>query len=362
ITTRAALICTGSVAAAPPIPGLAEAGFVTNEDVFDLDNMPASLVVIGGGPTGVELGQAFHRLGSKVTILEAKPWLLPTADGEACDELFDILQCEGLTLATNAPVESVRVAEGRKVVQARIDGVQRDFHGDEILVAAGRKPNMDGLGLEAIGVEFSPKGIVVDKTMRTTVKNIYAAGDVTGGLFMTHVAATEATTAALNALAPPIRRKMSYRVVPWATFTDPEVAGVGLTEMQARQKHGRVRVVRLPWREIDRAHTDGDTRGFIKLVLAGATERLVGAHLVGRGAGELLPELAQVIRQRKGLDAIVYTIHAYPTLSIGLQQAAWRGMQTSASWGYLQKGLSPLLRVLALCLKQCEMAAREALA
>ena len=362
VTTRAVLLCMGSRAAPPPIPGLAESGYLTNEDVFDLEKLPASFVIIGGGPTGVELGQAFNRLGCKVTILEAQPWLLPQSDAETCDELYEILESEGLTLATNAAVESVRCENGRKVVTVVNAGELREFAAEQVLVAAGRKPNVEGLNLEEVGLHFDAQGIKVDGTLRTNVKNIFAAGDVIGGQNFTHLAATEASTAVLNALAPPIRRKMSYRVIPWVTFTDPEVAAVGLTEAQAREKFDRVRVLRFPWQEIDRAQTDGVTQGFIKLVLAGKLERLVGAHLIGAGAGELLPELAMVMQQRKGLDAIVYTMHAYPTLAIGLQQAAFRSMQSSDSWRYLRKGLSPVLRALALCFKQCETSIREAFA
>ncbi len=185
---RAQCFC---VWAAPlPIPGLAESGYLTNEDVFDLEKLSASFVIIGGWPTGVELGQAFYRLGCQVTILEAQPWLLPQLDAEPCDGLFEILESEGLTLATNASVESVRRKNGRKVVAVRNGDALREFAAEQVFVAAGRKPNVEGLNLEGIGVQFDAQGIKVDDTMRTNVKNIFAAGDVIGGQYLTHLAAT----------------------------------------------------------------------------------------------------------------------------------------------------------------------------
>jgi pyruvate/2-oxoglutarate dehydrogenase complex dihydrolipoamide dehydrogenase (E3) component len=197
------------------------------------------------------------------------------------------------------------------------------FEADEILMALGRRPNVEGLHLEAAGVTDEKKGIKVNEYLQTSTSNILAIGDVIGGYLFTHVAAYQAGVAVRNALVPVGKKKVDYRVVPWCTFTDPEVAHVGLTPDEARQHYTDLRVVRLPWAEIDRAQAQGETTGFIKLVLAGKKDEIVGAHIVGSHAGELLGELSLAMRHRLSLFDILDTVHAYPTMNTGIQQTAF---------------------------------------
>ena len=323
ITSRNVVIATGSHPLVPPIEGLEEVGYLTNESIFDLQRLPASLVVVGGGPIGVELGQALARLGSNVTIIEGLERILPREDPEVSATITGVLQSEQMTIATNAMFVKASRSGQKKVVTARQGDRLLTFETDEILVASGRRPTIKGLNLEAAGVTCDQKGIKVNEYLQTSTPNILAIGDVIGGYLFTHVAAYQAGIAVRNALVPVGKKKVDYRIVPWCTFTDPEAARVGLTPDEARQRYKDLRVVRLPWAEIDRAQTAGETTGFIKLVLAGKKGELVGAHLVGFHAGELLGELSLAMRHHLSLADILDTIHAYPTMTTGIQQAAF---------------------------------------
>jgi pyruvate/2-oxoglutarate dehydrogenase complex dihydrolipoamide dehydrogenase (E3) component len=211
----------------------------------------------------------------------------------------------------------------KKVAQARQGEEVLQVEADALLIALGRAPNVDGLNLEAAGVAFGQQGITTDAYLRTTVPNIFAIGDVLGGYFFTHVAAYHAGVAVRNDLVPVGRKKVEYRALPWVTFTDPEAAHLGLTEEEARRSGQAIRVVRLPWRAIDRAQTEGAPEGFLKLIVPEHGDAILGAHLVGARAGELLGELALAMQQKLGLSAVLATIHAYPTLSTGVQQVAF---------------------------------------
>jgi pyruvate/2-oxoglutarate dehydrogenase complex dihydrolipoamide dehydrogenase (E3) component len=323
LTSRNILIATGSHPMVPPIEGLDEVGYLTNEHVFDLQHLPTSLVVVGGGPVGVELAQALARLGTQVTVIESLERLLPREDPEVSAALTGVLQSEQITIVPNALFVKASRSGQKKVVTAKQGDRLLTFEAGEILVALGRRPNVEGLHLEAAGVSYDTKGIKVDEYLRTSTPNILAIGDVIGGYLFSHVAAYQAGVAVRNALVPIGKKKVDYRVVPWCTFTDPEVARVGLTPEEARQRYKDLRIVRLPWAEIDRAQAEGETTGFIKLVLAGKRDELVGAHLVGSRAGELLGELSLAMRQHLSLSDVLDTIHAYPTLNTGIQQAAF---------------------------------------
>jgi pyruvate/2-oxoglutarate dehydrogenase complex dihydrolipoamide dehydrogenase (E3) component len=327
VAARRYLVCTGSHPAVPTIPGLAEAGFLTNESVFDLRHLPESLVVIGGGPVGCELAQAFARLGARVTIVEYAERLLQQDEPEASQVLQARLAAEGVTILARTDVTNIAVRGGLKVVAASTPNARVEIAAEEVLVAVGRVPNVDGLRLDAAGVRHDTKtGIAVDSSLRTTNPRIYAAGDVTGGYRFTHAAALQARTAVRNALFPG-RHALDERVMPWATFTEPEVAHVGLTEAEARRRHGeRVRVYAQPFRSVDRAITDGATAGFVKLVST-REGALLGAHIVGAGAGEYINELALAMRQRIGLAELARTTHVYPTLALAIQQAAGMYLQ-----------------------------------
>lgn len=323
VTTRATLIATGSHPLVPPIEGLAETGYWTNADVFDLTALPRSLIVAGGGPIGVELGQAFSRLGVQVTIIQGPERILPREDPEASALLAEVLTAEEISVVTNARVMQARREGDKKVVVAKQGEQMLSYTADEILIALGRRPNVDGLNLEAVGVKYDQKGIGVDEHLQTSTSNILAIGDVIGGYLFTHVAAYQAGVAVRSALLPVGKKKVDYRVVPWCTFTDPEVARVGLTPEEAQKRNQQVRIVTLPWGEIDRAQAEGATAGFIKLVLAGKKDEIVGVHMVGASAGELLGEMSLAMRHRMTLSDIYNTIHAYPTLASGIQQAAF---------------------------------------
>jgi pyruvate/2-oxoglutarate dehydrogenase complex dihydrolipoamide dehydrogenase (E3) component len=317
------IIATGSRPLIPAVEGLEAAGYLTNEDVFDLRRLPPSLVVVGGGPIGVELAQAFARLGSQVTLIQGPERLLPKEEPEVSHAIEHALERDGVRVEIGARMERVYRQGEKKVVEARRGDAVLTAEGDALLIALGRHPNVEGLHLEAAGIDYDQQGIKTDASLRTTASPIYAIGDVLGGYLFSHVAAYHAKVAVRNALVPVARKKVDERVVPWVTFSDPEAARVGLTEAEARQYGRQIQVVRFPWQEIDRAQTEGDLEGFIKLILSRRGDTILGAHLVGARAGELLGELALAMQHRLGLQKVLATIHAYPTLSTGLQQTGF---------------------------------------
>lgn len=311
LQARAFVISTGSRPAIPAIPGLEEAGYLTNEQVFSLQQSPESLAVIGGGPIGCELGQAFHRLGSKVTIITSSSSLLPKEDPEAAEVVQKQFESEGIRVLTKTLAETVEFVNGKKCLWA---GNQKIAEVDEILVAAGRKPNVESLNLEAAGVEVGKQGIRVNDKLLSTNPRIYACGDVIGGYQFTHVAGYEASVVLKNALFFPFT-KVNYRAIPWATFTDPELARVGLSEKQARERYGDdVYVLKQDFAGVDRAVAEARTAGFAKIIVRGNGE-ILGAHLVGASAGELIHEIVLAMTYRLKVSALSGIIHVYPTLA-----------------------------------------------
>jgi pyruvate/2-oxoglutarate dehydrogenase complex dihydrolipoamide dehydrogenase (E3) component len=312
---RSALVGTGSRPVLPPIPGLAEADPLTNETVWDLREQPRRLTILGGGPIGCELGQAFRRLGSEVTIVERLDEILVKEEPEARALIAERLRAEGVDLRLGA---NVTRAEGAALV---LDGDGR-IEADRILVAAGRAPDTGGLGLDSVGVELDERGAIrVDGRLATTGRNIFAAGDAIAALPFTHVAGYHGRTVAANALLK-TRTRVSYDSVPWATFTDPEVGRVGLTEAEARERHGdRIVTVMWDYSENDRAITAADTMGFAKLV-GDPKGRLVGATVAAPHGGESIAELAAWIRTGGKVADVSRTVHAYPTFSEGQARAA----------------------------------------
>ena len=331
ISSRNTIIATGSRSVVPRIEGLAESGYWTNEDVFDLTSLPASLVVVGGGPVGVELGQAFQRLGTQVRIIQGPARILPKEDAEVSQTVADVLQSEGIEIVTDARFVRASRDGNRKFVMAKRGDDLLSFEADEVLLALGRQPEVEGLNLEAAGIQYDAGGIRVDEYLQTTTRNVLAIGDAIGGYLFTHVAAYQAGIAVRNALVPVAKKKVDYRVVPWCTFTDPEAARVGLTPDEAEKRYRQVRIVKFPWADIDRAQTENETIGFIKLVLAGKKDEIVGAHLVGARAGELLGELSLAMRHNLTLNDILDTIHVYPTMNTGIQQAAFEAYLESSA-------------------------------
>ena len=329
--SRNTLIATGSRPLVPQIEGLEETGYLTNEDVFNLIRLPSSLVIAGGGPIGVELGQAFRRLGTDVTIIEGLDRILPREDPEVSATLTEVLRSEGITIVTNAMFVKASRNGNKKVVTAKQGEKLLTFEAEETLLTLGRRPNVEWMDLEAAGVAYDNKGIKVDEHLQTSAPNILAIGDVIGGYLFTHVAAYQAGVAVRNALVPIGKKKVDHRVVPWCTFTDPEAARVGLTPDQAEKQYKQVRIVKFPWADIDRAQAESETTGFIKLVLAGKKEEIVGAHMVGAHAGELLGEMALAMQHHLTINDILNTIHAYPTMSTGIQQTAFEAYLHGAS-------------------------------
>ncbi|MGZ3623636.1 MAG: dihydrolipoyl dehydrogenase family protein [Ktedonobacteraceae bacterium] len=322
-TSRNTLISTGSRPLIPRIEGLEETGYLTNEDVFHLMSLPASLIIVGAGPIGVELGQAFKRLGTDVTIIEGLDRILPKEDPDVSATMTDVLRSEGINIVTNALFINAKRDGNKKVIAAKQGDKNLEIEADEILLSIGRQPNIEGLNLEAARITYSNKAIQVNEHLQTSAPNIFAIGDVIGGYLFTHVAAYQAGIAVRNALIPIGKKKVDYRVVPWCIFTDPEAARVGLTSVEAAKQHKETRVVKFPVADIDRAQTENDLTGFIKFVLAGKKEEIVGAHLVCAHAGELSGEIALAMQHHLTINDILDTIHAYPTMSTGLQQTAF---------------------------------------
>ncbi|EAZ91196.1 dihydrolipoyl dehydrogenase family protein [Crocosphaera chwakensis] len=309
LKARAFVIATGSRPNIPNISGLKESGYLTNEDVFSLTHCPESLAIIGAGPIGCELGQSFHRLGTKVTLINSHPHLLPKEDPEAADVIEKQFLEEGIKIIKNARADKVEIIGNKKKLRAN----EQEVMVDEILVCTGRSPNAESLNLESAEVEYDKKGIKVNDKLQTTNSKIYACGDVIGGYQFTHVASHEAVTVITNALFFPIN-KISYNVIPWTTFTDPELARVGLTETQAKEKYGdNIYVLKQQFSEVDRAQAEGAIEGFSKIIVKENGE-ILGAHLVGKSAGELIHEIVLAMSNNLKVSALS-GIHVYPTLS-----------------------------------------------
>ena len=344
---RAAVIATGSRPTLPPLPGLAEAQPLTNETVFGLRRLPGRLTVLGGGPVGVELAQAFARLGSEVTIFEEAPTLLPREDPEAGRFIASTLSEEGVAVHTASRVVRVEPNGGGAGSVTVDHGRERHVGHDRLLVGVGRAPVVEGLGLDAVSVEVTQAGAIrVDDRLRTTGDRIYAAGDVIGQLYFTHVAGYHGLVAAANALFR-ARRTVDHSSVPWVTFTDPEVARVGLTEAQARERLAADPLVfRYDYADSDRALTAGEARGFAKLV-SDRRGRLLGATLAGPAAGESIAEAARLVAERRRVADLSQAVHAYPTFTEAPARAAdgwWRRR-------YMTPGARRLLRPVLAALR-----------
>mgnify|MGYP000567453653 CR=1 FL=1 len=320
VQARAFVVATGSRPAVPPLPGLAEAGYLTNESIFDLTRLPRSIAVMGAGPVGCELSQALARLGSEVTLIASRDGILPKEDPEAAQVVQQQLVQDGIRLLTRVRAVRAGQEQGAKLLYLEANpvagstaAVDQVIRAEEILVAAGRIPNVEGLGLEAAGVRYTPQGIQVNSKLQTSNPRIYACGDVIGGPQFTHAAAYEAAVALVNALFFPVSRA-HYRVIPWAIFTEPELARVGLVESEARQRYGQdVRVLKQEFAEVDRAQAEGTPLGFAK-VICRRNGQILGAHLVGSQAGELIHEVVLAMSWRLPVSALT-GIHIYPTRS-----------------------------------------------
>ncbi|HUM02671.1 MAG TPA: FAD-dependent oxidoreductase [Thermoanaerobaculia bacterium] len=313
---RHVVIATGSRPRVPKIPGLAEGGFLTNETVFGLRKLPASLVVIGGGPIGVELGQAFARLGSKVTIVSKTPHLCLKEDADAAVVLEKKLLEEGLSLFEEAAPVRVEAGGGvKRVTVRRKDGVETTVAADEILVAAGRRPNVEGLNLDGVGVAHSATGIRTDARCRTNVSSVWAIGDVAGAHLFTHWASHQAGVVLKNTLFPVALARCDAGNVPRVTYTDPEIAHVGLTERAARESGIPFTAFRAGFDRNDRSVCEGDSGELFSKILVGSQGRILGATIVHPRAGDLLAEIVLAKKQDLPVSALGSVIRAYPTLS-----------------------------------------------
>ena len=317
------VVATGSEPSLPPLPGIHRVPYLTNRTIFGLERLPRCLLVLGGGATGLELAQAFRRFGSKVVVVETLERLLPKEEPEAGEVVADALRREGVDLRLGSQAVAARSEDVGMVLALE----REELRGDALLLAVGRRGSVAGLGLEPLGVQLDEGYVRVDRRGRTSVANIFAAGDVTGGLQFTHVAAHEGRVAGLNAAGK--RAKIDGRVVPWVTYTDPEVARVGLTESEARERHDGVEVVSYPMNHVDRARIAERAVGFVKLVTArrrilGRTGggELVGAQIVAPQAGELIQECALAMQTRCFAGRLTQTIHPYPAMTLAVQQAA----------------------------------------
>lgn len=315
IRPRRFIIATGSQPVVPPIPGLDRVPYFTNETVFANRVRPEHLIVIGGGPVGIELAQAHRRLGSAVTVIDAGP-LLPREDPELAGQLVALLAAEGIAFKPSVGVASVE--HGGSAITVVIANGER-IAGSHLLIAAGRCPDLSALNLGAAEIEATPHGIMVDARLRTTNRHIFAIGDAAGGPQFTHVALYHASIVIRNALFR-LPARVDYRALPWVTYTDPELAQVGLTEAAAREQ-GTVRILRWPFADNDRAHTERDSRGEVKVVTRG-NGRILGATILGAGAGDLILPWALAISQKLKIGAMANLIVPYPTRGEAGKRAA----------------------------------------
>lgn len=323
IKFKKAVITTGARAVHPDIPGLAEAGYLTNETVFNLTERPDHLIVLGGGPIGCELAQAFRNLGSRVTIIQHSRFL-PREDPEASAILADVFEREGIEVLLETSVE--RVSKSGSEIRVHL-GVTT-LKGDQMLVGVGRAPNVDHLGLEAVGVEYdSRNGIKVDDRLRTTNMNIYAAGDCCMQHKFTHAADAAAQIVIQNALFGG-REKLSALNMPWCTYTSPEIAHVGIYEHDAADRGIETDSYKFEMAENDRAQAEGDTEGFVKVVVKKGTDKILGATIVAAHAGEMINEISIAMAAKMGLGKIGGVIHPYPTQSEAIKRAAGLYNQT----------------------------------
>jgi pyruvate/2-oxoglutarate dehydrogenase complex dihydrolipoamide dehydrogenase (E3) component len=334
---KKAAIATGARAAAIPIPGLAQAGYLTNETVFSLTGLPRRIAVIGAGPIGCELAQAFARFGADVTLLEVAPQILIREDRDAAERVERAIVRDGVEIVTGCKISAVELRGNEKIIATERDGVSREIIADEILIGVGRVPAVEGLNLEAAMIEYDRQnGVKVDDYLRTTNPIVYAAGDVASPYKFTHLADAHARIILRNALFFG-RRRASQLTIPWCTYTDPEIAHVGLYEAEAQQRGIKVATYTQELAEVDRAVLDGETDGFVKLHVRQGSDRIVGATVVASHAGEIISELTTAIAAGIGLGRLGDVIHPYPTQADAIRRAA--GLYTRTRLTPLVAGL-----------------------
>ncbi|GAA5522173.1 FAD-dependent oxidoreductase [Aliifodinibius salicampi] len=333
ISARYIIIATGSKPMVPPIPGLDDISYLTNETIFELEEQPESLGIIGAGPIGIEMAQAFQRLGTQVTVFDRLSRILSKDDKELAEMLQERLEKEDIDFKLSASVNRLsEIPCGNIKVETEINGKSSTWEGSEILVATGRTANYERLQLENAGIHYQKNGITVDDRCRTNKKHIYAVGDVTGRYQFTHMSEHMAKVAATNALLK-IPMKIDENHVPWSTFTDPELAHVGATEKELQENGTSYKTYRFPYDKIDRAITEGATEGLIKIFAKKMTGKILGATIYGKQAGDLIGEYALAMRNGVTLRNMADTIYPYPTYGLGARRAAdqWY-IQSQSTW------------------------------
>jgi dihydrolipoamide dehydrogenase len=316
LATRSIIIATGARPLVPPIPGLDTVNHVNSDNVWDLRELPKRLLVVGGGPIGCELAQAFNNLGSKVIQVDLAPRIMPREDPEVSERVTEQFVADGIDVLTEHKLQKFENIDGNNWMQAEHKGEIVRVEFDVVLLAIGRKPNVEGFGLEALKIPLTKQGMIsVNESMQTVYSNMYACGDVAGPYQFTHMASYQAWFATLNAMLGGFwRSKVNYRVVPWATFTDPEVARVGLSETEASEKGIEFEVTRYDMDHLDRALADGEAHGFIKVLTVPGKDKILGVTIVGYHAGEMIGEFVFAMTHNMGLGKISAVTHIYPTL------------------------------------------------
>jgi len=339
------IICTGSHPMVPPIEGLKDIDYLTNENIFDLEALPESITVLGGGPIGIELSQALARLGVKVSIVEMFDRILFREDEELARVLRENLVKDGVKIY--AGKKAVKFSKNRQSVTVTIEDKDKKLStvtSERVLVAVGRSANVRGLDLEKAGVKYSNKGIEADKTLKTDAPNIYAAGDIVGPYQFSHIAEYQAIIALGNALLP-FKRAVDYGAVPWCTFTEPELAHLGLTEVEARSQYKNVNVYRSQYSANDRAVTDLQKEGMAK-VICDKKGKILGAHIVGANAGELIHEYVLAKSAKLSIDKLSSSIHIYPTLSQVVKSSADQRYMSVMSSGWFKAMMKFFIKIL----------------
>ncbi len=334
LTTKNIVVATGAAPFVPDLPGIEQSGYVTSDTLWtkfaELENAPRRLVVLGGGPIGCELAQAFSRLGSEVTQVERAPRLMGREDADVAEYAESVLRENGVNVLTSHDALRFEQQNGEKVLVVAKEGVESTIAYDQVIVAVGRKARLHGFGLEDLGIQFD-RTIETDEYLQTLMPNIFAAGDVVGPYQFTHVAAHQAWYAAVNALFGTFKKfKVDYRVIPWTTFIDPEVARVGLSERDAAEQDIDVEVTRYEFAELDRAVAESARKGFIKVLTPPGKDKILGATVVSEHAGDLIAEFVIAMKHDLGLNKILGTIHAYPTWAEGAKYAAGNWKRANA--------------------------------
>ena len=340
LTTRSIIIATGARPSVPALPGLDDVGYVTSDSLWTkfakLDTVPQRLVVLGGGPIGCELAQSFARLGSAVTQIQRGPRLMPREDEEVCALVQSRLEADGVTVLNECKALRCEREGDNKYLVIENKASEQRIAFDQLLIAVGRQPRLEGYGLEELGIE-TPRTIQTNDYLQTLYPNIFAAGDVAGPYQFTHTASHQAWYAAVNALFGHLKKfKVDYRVIPWTTFIDPEVARVGLNEQEARAQGIAYEITRFELKELDRAITESATDGFVKVLTVPGKDRILGVTLVGEHAGELLAEFVLAMKHGLGLNKILGTIHTYPTWAEANKYAAGEWKRAHAPQGVLR--------------------------